>query len=589
MQNLVVNGLIPHSYCLTWSPELLWLSVGSDVLMALSYFTYPVGIAYFVWKRRDLPYRWLYLGFFIAFIMTCASTHVFSIVTVWYPLYWEEAYAKALSAIVAAATVFAIWWVIPRALKLPSQAELEKARDDAEAANKAKSIFLANMSHELRTPLNAILGFSSMIQKDAQFPESQRRNLDIINRSGEHLLSLINEVLDMTKIDAGRIHLEETAFDLSAMIRDVTDMMSVRASDKALRLRVDQSCEFPRYIIGDEARLRQMLINLIGNAIKFTHQGGVTLRLATKQDSHLLIEVEDTGVGIAPADQQRIFEPFAQLGDQSGNKGTGLGLTITQQFVRLMGGNLTLESTPGKGSVFRMDLPLRISSEKDVVQLAASRGQVTGLAPGQPDYRVLIVEDQLENQLLLTQLMKNAGIQVKVANDGKEGIALFQSWHPQLIWMDRRLPVMDGLEATRAIRQLPDGQDVKIIAVTASAFIEQRGEMLQAGMNDFLRKPYREHEIYECMSRNLGVQFSYQGAPQSGEAVQTLTPQMLQALPESLRTELKAALESLENKRIAQVIGQIGDIDRPLQNTLTRLAENFDYPAILKALGSPSD
>lgn len=254
-----------------------------------------------------------------------------------------------------------------------------------------------------------------------------------------------------------------------------------------------------------------------------------------------------------------------------------------------MGGNLTLESTPGKGSVFRMDLPLRISSEKDVVQLAASRGQVTGLAPGQPDYRVLIVEDQLENQLLLTQLMKNAGIQVKVANDGKEGIALFQSWHPQLIWMDRRLPVMDGLEATRAIRQLPDGQDVKIIAVTASAFIEQRGEMLQAGMNDFLRKPYREHEIYECMSRNLGVQFSYRGAPQSGEAVQTLTPQMLQALPESLRTELKAALESLENKRIAQVIGQIGDIDRPLQNTLTRLAENFDYPAILKALGSPSD
>jgi len=300
-----------------------------------------------------------------------------------------------------------------------------------------------------------------MIHKDVQFPDSQRPNLEIINRSGEHLLSLINDVLDMAKIDAGRVQLEETPFDLGGMVRDVTDMMSIRARDKGLQLLIDQSSEFPRFIIGDEARLRQALINLIGNALKFTQQGGVTLRLGTKQNTvtHLLIEVEDTGPGIAPEDQQRIFEPFVQLGEQGDNKGTGLGLTITRQFVQLMGGHLTLESTPGEGSLFRIDVPLKEVQEEDIVRpKEASQGEVMSLAPGQPIYRVLIVEDQMENQLLLTQLMEAIGIQVKVAKDGKQGVELFQSWHPQLIWMDRRMPVMDGIEATKTIRQLPDSQ-----------------------------------------------------------------------------------------------------------------------------------
>ncbi|MCX7193446.1 MAG: ATP-binding protein [Proteobacteria bacterium] len=586
--SVVINGFIPHGYCLTWSPELLWLSVGSDVVMTLAYVTYPIGIAYFVWKRKDLPYRWLYLGFFIAFILTCASTHAFSVVTVWFPLYWEEAYAKALSAFVASATVFAIWWVIPRALRLPSQAQLEKARDEAEAANKAKSIFLANMSHELRTPLNAILGFSSMIQKDAQFPDSQRRNLDIINRSGEHLLSLINDVLDMAKIDAGRVQLEETTFDLGGMVRDVTDMMSVRAQDNGLQLLIDQSSEFPRFIIGDEARLRQMLINLIGNAIKFTKHGGVTLRLGTKKNTitHLMIEVEDTGVGIAPEDQQRIFEPFVQLGEQGSGKGTGLGLTITRQFVQLMGGHLTLESTQGKGSLFRIDLPLKEARPEDIAKpKERSQGEVVSLVPGQPKYRVLIIEDQLENQLLLSQLMEAIGIEAKVAENGKQGVQMFQSWHPHLIWMDRRMPVMDGMDATKTIRQLPDGQDVKIVAVTASAFMEQREEMLQAGMDDFVRKPYRADEIYECLSKHLGVKFIYQSVSHAEEPIQALTPDSLAKLSEASRNELKEALTSLENERIARVIMQVSAGDPQLQKTLIHLADNFDYPAILKALG----
>ena len=582
-----INGFIPHGYCLTWSSTLLWLTAGSDAAMTLAYLTYPIGIAYFVWKRKDLQYRWLYLSFFNAFILTCASTHLMSVVTIWIPLYWLDAYIKALSALIATATVFAIWWVIPRALKLPSPAELQKARDQAEAANKAKSLFLANMSHELRTPLNTILGFSSMIQKDAKFPESHRRNLDIINCSGEHLLSLINDVLDMAKIDAGRVQLEETPFDLGCMVRDVTDMMSLRANEKDLQLLVDQSSTFPRFIIGDEARLRQILINLIGNAIKFTQQGGVTLRLGSKQNNiaHLMIEVEDTGIGIPPEDLKRIFDPFVQLGDQGDSKGTGLGLTISRQFVQLMGGYLTLESTQGKGSLFRIDLPLHDAQEKDIAKPnETSQKNVVGLAPDQPSYRILIVEDQLENQLLLTKLLDNIGLQVKLAKNGKQGVEQFQSWHPHFIWMDRRMPIMDGLEATKAIRQLPGGQEVKIVAVTASAFMEERRQMIEAGMDDFVGKPYRANEIYACLSKHLGVKYIYEGFTHIVESTITLTPVMMAKLPESLRNELKEALESLRKERIANAVKQVAAYDQPLQKILIQLVEDYDYPAILNAL-----
>lgn len=465
--------------------------------------------------------------------------------------------------------------------------DLVAARNAAEAANLAKSVFLANMSHELRTPLNAILGFSTMMRRDPLLSENQRQNLDIINRSGEHLLTLINDVLEMAKIEAGRVQLESEAFDLGGMVRDVTDMMRLRAQEKGLRLRLDQDSPFPRYIVGDQARLRQVLINLLGNAVKFTQQGDVSLRLGTKNNkiSHLLIEVEDTGPGIAPEDRQRIFEPFVQLNEQGGSKGTGLGLTITRQFVQLMSGNMTLESTPGKGSLFRVDLPLTEVAESDIVtSKLLQTGDVVGLAPGQPEYRILIVEDQLENQLLLAKLMESVGFQVRIAPNGKIGLELFENWHPHLIWMDRRTPVMDGLETTRRIRNLPDGKEVKIVAVTASAFTEQRTEMLAAGMNDFVRKPYRFNEIYECLSRQLDVRFIYQGEPEPKSQPTTLTPQMLSGLPKELREDLAAALQSLETQRIFEVIERVASYDQELRQTLASLAENFDYPAILKAL-----
>ncbi len=471
-------------------------------------------------------------------------------------------------------------------------ADLVLARDAAEAANRAKSVFLSSMSHELRTPLNAILGFSNMMRRDEQLTHEQRGNLDIINRSGEHLLTLINDVLEMAKIEAGRVQMENAPLDLGALVRDVTDMMQMRAKEKGLQLLIDQSSEFPRYIRGDEARLRQVLINLVGNAVKFTRQGGVTVRFGLKPNAtpqRLLIEVEDTGVGIASADREKIFEPFVQVGEPSVQKGTGLGLTITRQFVQLMGGNITLDSTPDVGSVFRVELPIETVDAADIVRKDQTlSGDITGLVPGQPAYRILIVEDQLENQLLLKKLMENIGLQVRIANDGEQALLLFSEWRPHLIWMDRRMPVMDGLEATRRIRALPDGQEVKIVAVTASAFSEQRDEMLAAGMNEFVRKPYRFNEIYECLTRQLGLKYTYASTASavSAQIAGDEEPgvEQLPALPDALRAALIDALQSLDSERIGQEIGKVEQCDGKLYRMLYRLAEDFDYPAILKIL-----
>lgn len=473
--------------------------------------------------------------------------------------------------------------------------ELLLARDAAETANKAKSVFLANMSHELRTPLNAILGFSSLMRSAPDLPESQRENLDIINRSGEHLLKLINDVLEMAKIEAGRLQLDVATFDLWATVQEVADSMGLRAREKGLRLLLDRAPEVPHFAKGDEARLRQILLNLVSNAVKFTMEGGVTIRLGTRENSrrHLLLEVEDTGPGISQKDQARLFQPFVQLAPSpvsKGIEGTGLGLAITQEFVQLMNGVITLQSEVGKGSLFRVDLPLEPADAEEVSSLHdRSVGVVIGLAPGQRRYRVLVVDDQPENLMLLNKLMTDIGMETRTAKNGEECESIFKVWAPDLIWMDRRMPVMDGLEATRRIRRLPNGDKVKIVAVTASAFNEQFQEMRDAGMDDFVRKPYRFDDIYDCMTRQLGVKFLYDTASASQPSAEgahlgmELAPR-LALLPLDLRQELQRALETLERERGEAVIQKVCDVDQELGYALSRLARGFDYPTILNAL-----
>ncbi|MEJ2454041.1 MAG: ATP-binding protein [Candidatus Thiodiazotropha sp.] len=465
--------------------------------------------------------------------------------------------------------------------------QLRLARDAAEAANKAKSVFLANMSHELRTPLNAILGFSNLMREDEGLSRDQRQSLDIINHSGAHLLKLINDVLEIAKIEAGKLQLASATFDLHGLVREVVDMMRLRAQQRGLQLELDQSSSFPRYIKGDEARLRQILVNLVGNAVKFTDEGGVTVRLKTHNEPrHLQIEVEDTGVGIPEEEQQRLFEPFVQVSETMSRGGTGLGLSIVHQFAQLMGGKVAVESTPGKSSLFVVELPFEEADVTHIPQLVeADRSDVAGLAPGQPDYRILIAEDHRDNQLLLAKLMSDIGLESRIAENGEECVRLFEQWRPHLIWMDQRMPVMDGVAAARHIRRLEGGNKVKIVAVTASAFKEQEPALLATGMDDFVRKPYLPSEIYDCLAKQLGVEYTYSNKVAVVKArKEPFQQRKLAQITPQLRNDLKRAVESLDSKEIFAVIKKIGMVDAVLGDSLSHMAEEFDYPRILDAI-----
>ncbi len=583
-----IQNFMPHGYCLGWDSPLLWLTAVSDVVMTLAYASYPIGIAYFVWKRKDLAYRWLYLGFFITFILTCASTHFLSVVTIWIPLYWLEAYANAVAALVATATVFAIWWVIPRALKLPSPAELQKARDEAEAANIAKSAFIATMSHELRTPLNAILGFSELMSMDSNATTSQKDTLAIINRSGAHLLNMINDVLDISKIEAGRLELEIQAFDLLKLIEDIGDMFSIRAQSKQLSFKVEIATNIQQYIKADSSKLRQILINLLGNAIKFTHDGGVILRVSTQPLADdvlvmlLVIDIVDSGSGIAADQQAQLFKPFVQLTQENSDvKGTGLGLAISKSLIKLMGGGIHVSSILGVGSTFTIELRVPIASADNIV-ITEKTPPVKSIAPNQPQWRLLIVDDNFDNRLLLVRLLTSVGFEVREAENGQQAVNIFEQWQPHLIWMDMRMPVMDGYQATSKIRQLKGGDAVKIIALTASAFIDQHDSIINAGCDAVLHKPFHAPEIFAMLTKQLGVKFIYDDRP----SIVTLptvkvTAQMLSTLPVALQQQLYEAALNLDIEETDAVLSQIRQLVPDIANDLQKLAENYQFEQIV--------
>jgi signal transduction histidine kinase/CheY-like chemotaxis protein len=467
--------------------------------------------------------------------------------------------------------------------------ELLDTRDAAVAANRAKSVFLANMSHELRTPLNAIMGLSSLL-RNTGVSDQQRRDLDIINRSGEHLLTLINDVLDVAKVEAGRTVITTVPCDLEALVFEVTQMIRVRAEEKQLKLQVEQTPSFPPFVKADVAKLRQILINLLGNAVKYTEEGSITLRLDGRCDAcgespTVRFEVEDTGIGIAAEDQRRIFDPFEQVANAGSQKGTGLGLAITKQFVELMGGAIELKSIPGKGSRFRAEIPLEVVHQEEKKLPEATR-KVVGLEPGQPEWRILIVEDHEESRAILERMLGDVGLKVRTAGNGAVAVELFEEWRPHLIFMDLRMPVMDGIEATKHIRNLPDGAEVKIAAMTASAFESERERVLASGMQHFIRKPYRPQEVFDCLASHLGLRYQFAQEPTSAptQLSNRTRTESLAAVPEELRKELADAVVSLNHQRVAAVIVKVADADAALAEVLRGMNDQSSYTAMLRLI-----
>jgi PAS domain S-box-containing protein len=471
-----------------------------------------------------------------------------------------------------------------------AEVALAQARDAAEAANRAKSEFLANMSHELRTPLNAILGFSELMSRDATLNPAQRERLGIINRSGGHLLRLINSVLDMAKIESGRITLQEQDFDLAALLADVVELFQARAEAKGLVLTLSQGMETPRCIHADEGKLRQVLSNLLSNAVKFTEAGAiaVTVKPVSADDGDRLhFAVQDSGVGIAPEHLQLIFDSFVQAPTNvTLHEGTGLGLAISQHLVRLLGGELRATSTgvPGEGSCFTFTIPLRCATSGLSSQAPAGSRRVVGLAPGQPRYRLLVVEDHPESRQLLAQLLTEFGFDVRTADHGLAALQVWEAWQPHLIWMDMRMPVMDGHAATRSIKAAAQGQPPIIIALTASVFESERASVIASGCDDFVRKPFREEEIAACLVKHLGVAMIYaDDAPPASPATQP--PSLdLTGLPAGWVVQVRRAATAADAARLLELAAAVDVAQPALAAALRVYVAEFDYDAVLTAV-----
>jgi signal transduction histidine kinase/CheY-like chemotaxis protein len=453
---------------------------------------------------------------------------------------------------------------------------LSTALQQAESANRAKSAFLANMSHELRTPLNAVLGFSSLLQRDGSMGEDSRKKVVTIQRAGQHLLSLINNVLEISRIETGRSVMECVPFDLAELLCDTEDMIRVQADAKALQFTVKHNNNLTPFVQGDGPHLKQVLINLLGNAVKYTDYGSISL-LVSRSGGDLVFEIIDTGLGISHSDQARLFQPFFQgEGGVAKGDGTGLGLAISWEHVRLMGGRLEMKSQLGRGSTFTLSVPLPPCNAPLIAENSVARA--IGFEMGQGAVRVLVVDDKADNRELLTQLLEDVGFEVYTANDGQQAVHMFASKEPNFIWMDMRMPVLNGYEATRQIRALPGGSVVKIVALTASAFEEDRKLVLEAGCDDMVRKPLEEWQLFSKMGQLLGLRYRYAQASSQGKTdSENLT---LSALDFDMLSQLKVAAEVLDMEAVQTLVDRVRVTHPEIANALESLVQNFRFDRI---------
>ncbi|MBD2612372.1 MAG: ATP-binding protein [Nostoc sp. ZfuVER08] len=530
------DGFIPHGHCYLWKTGLVWLHIISDATIAFAYYSIPFLLIYFISKRQDVPFNGVFV-LFGAFIIACGTGHLMDIWTLWHPDYWISGSLKAVTAIISIYTAFALISLMPQALMLPSPAQLEainralsteiverkriekelrKAEEVAQNSSQAKSEFLANMSHELRTPLNGILGYTQILQRTESLTEKGRKGLGVIYQCGSHLLTLINDVLDLSKIEARKLELHPVDFYLPAFIDSVTEICRIRAEQKVIAFEVQLDPDLPTGIHGDEKRLRQVLINLLSNAIKFTEQGSVTFKVQVtgresdngKTNYKISFQVIDTGTGIKPEQAEKIFQPFEQVGNQKRqSEGTGLGLAISQKIVLLMGGQIRVQSTLGKGSTFWFEAKFPESKDWAKVSRMIDQGTIIGYL-GQRR-TILIADDKWENRSVILNLLEPVGFTVIEASQGEEAWEKVLAHKPDLIITDLVMPILDGFGFINRLRQWEQFQKIPIIASSASVFAIDQHKSIDVGADAFLPKPVEAEVLLEMLRKIFQLQWIF--------------------------------------------------------------------------------